>query len=565
MSKKFIVVGGVAGGASVAARIRRLDENAEITIYDKGNDISFSNCCLPNYFSGEVEKIDDLIFYNPETFKTTYNLEAKTRSEVLSINADKHSVLIKDLNTGDTYEDYYDYLILSPGAKAIKPKSIKGIDSKHVFTLKNVSDVRYIDSYLSNQQANEIVVVGGGFIGVEVAECLKKSGKNVTLVEAGNQIMMPFDIDMVQMLHKELYDNHINLILEDAVTEITETEVHLKSGKKLNAQLVIMAIGVQPDIHFAVESGIEIGESGAIKVDHNYQTSLQDVYAVGDAIEVTHLLTGKKTRLPLAGPAQKQARNAADALFGKMSRNKGVIGSSCIRVFDMNAASTGLNEKDCQANNIDYRTVYVIPNDRVGLMPEASPMHLKVIYQYPSGKILGAQAISKGNPIKNINVIATVISMGGDLEDLKDLELCYAPAFSTAKDPVNFAGIVGLNNLNGVYQQIPMSEVRSLVEQGAYILDVRGRSAFEDAHIKGAVNIPLDEIRQRLDEIPRDQTVYIHCRTSWNSYYAICALKGYGFNNVVNIQGSFLGLSYHEYFKDMTSDRESILTNYNFN
>lgn len=565
MSKKFIVVGGVAGGASVAARIRRLDENAEITIYDKGNDISFSNCCLPNYFSGEVEKIDDLIFYNPVTFKTTYNLEAKTRSEVLSINADKHSVLIKDLNTGDTYEDYYDYLILSPGAKAIKPKSIKGIDSKHVFTLKNVSDVRYIDSYLSNQQANEIVVVGGGFIGVEVAECLKKSGKNVTLVEAGNQIMMPFDIDMVQMLHKELYDNHINLILEDAVTEITETEVHLKSGKKLNAQLVIMAIGVQPDIHFAVESGIEIGESGAIKVDHNYQTSLQDVYAVGDAIEVTHLLTGKKTRLPLAGPAQKQARNAADALFGKMSRNKGVIGSSCIRVFDMNAASTGLNEKDCQANNIDYRTVYVIPNDRVGLMPEASPMHLKVIYQYPSGKILGAQAISKGNPIKNINVIATVISMGGDLEDLKDLELCYAPAFSTAKDPVNFAGIVGLNNLNGVYQQIPMSEVRRLVEQGAYILDVRGRSAFEDAHIKGAVNIPLDEIRQRLDEIPRDQTVYIHCRTSWNSYYAICALKGYGFNNVVNIQGSFLGLSYHEYFKDMTSDRESILTNYNFN
>lgn len=565
MSKKFIVVGGVAGGASVAARIRRLDENAEITIYDKGDDISFSNCCLPNYFSGEVEKIDDLIFYNPVTFKTTYNLEAKTRSEVLSINADKHSVLIKDLNTGDTYEDYYDYLILSPGAKAIKPKSIKGIDSKHVFTLKNVSDVRYIDSYLSNQQANEIVVVGGGFIGVEVAECLKKSGKNVTLVEASNQIMMPFDIDMAQMLHKELYDNHINLILEDAVTEITETEVHLKSGKKLNAQLVIMAIGVQPDIHFAVESGIEIGESGAIKVDYNYQTSLQDVYAVGDAIEVTHLLTGKKTRLPLAGPAQKQARNAADALFGKMSRNKGVIGSSCIRVFDMNAASTGLNEKDCQANNFDYRTVYVIPNDRVGLMPEASPMHLKVIYQYPSGKILGAQAISKGNPIKNINVIATVISMGGDLEDLKDLELCYAPAFSTAKDPVNFAGIVGLNNLNGVYQQIPMSEVRRLVEQGAYILDVRGRSAFEDAHIKGAVNIPLDEIRQRLDEIPRDQTVYIHCRTSWNSYYAICALKGYGFNNVVNIQGSFLGLSYHEYFKDMTSDRESILTNYNFN
>ncbi|MGT2754897.1 FAD-dependent oxidoreductase [Streptococcus ovis] len=565
MSKRFIVVGGVAGGASVAARIRRLDENAEVQIYDKGKDISFSNCCLPNYFSGEVASIDDLIFYNPDSFKKTYNLDAKTESEVISINAEAHTIQVKDLTSGQIYEDRYDSLILSPGAKAIRPKNILGLDKEHVFTLKNVSDVRYLDAHLKNSSAQEIVVIGGGFIGVEVAECLRHTGKTVSLVEAGKQIMAPFDDDMVQMLHKELYDNSVDLHLEDGVVEITDSEVVLASGKRLPAQAVVLAIGVTPDVDFAVASGIKLGETGAIAVDHQYRTNLPDVYAVGDAIEVTQRQTGKKIRLPLAGPAQKQARDVADSLFGQMIRNRGVIGSSCIRVFGLNGASTGLNEKDCQKHGLDYRVAFVIPNDRVGLMPEATPMHLKVIYQYPTGKILGAQAISKGNPIKNIDVIATVISMDGYLEDLKELELCYAPAFSTAKDAVNFAGIVGMNYLNGVYEQVPMSSVRQLVEEKAYILDVRGAQAFENAHIKGAVNIPLEEIRERYHEIPKDQPVYIHCRTSWNSYYAICALKGLGFDNIINIQGSFLGLSYYEYFKDMTTDRESILTNYNFN
>ncbi len=565
MSKRFIVVGGVAGGASVAARIRRLDENAEVQIYDKGKDISFSNCCLPNYFSGEVANIDDLIFYNPDSFKKTYNLDAKTESEVISINAEAHTIQVKDLTSGQIYEDGYDSLILSPGAKAIRPKNILGLDKEHVFTLKNVSDVRYLDAHLKNSSAQEIVVIGGGFIGVEVAECLRHTGKTVSLVEASKQIMAPFDDDMVQMLHKELYDNGVDLHLEDGVVEITDSEVVLASGKRLPAQAVVLAIGVRPDVDFAVASGIKLGETGTIAVDHQYRTNLPDVYAVGDAIEVTQRQTGKKTRLPLAGPAQKQARDVADSLFGQMIRNRGVIGSSCIRVFGLNGASTGLNEKDCQKHGLDYRVAFVIPNDRVGLMPEATPMHLKVIYQYPTGKILGAQAISKGNPIKNIDVIATVISMDGYLEDLKELELCYAPAFSTAKDAVNFAGIVGMNYLNGVYEQVPMSSVRQLVEEKAYILGVRGAQAFENAHIKGAVNIPLEEIRERYHEIPKDRPVYIHCRTSWNSYYAICALKGLGFDNIINIQGSFLGLSYYEYFKDMTTDRESILTNYNFN
>ncbi|MER0123409.1 FAD-dependent oxidoreductase [Streptococcus sp. ZJ93] len=564
MTKKYIVVGGVAGGASVAARLRRIDEQVPIQIYDKGDDVSFSNCCLPNYFSGEVTDIEDLIFYNPASLKQTYNLDVKVRHEVVKILSDEHKVLVKNLETGEEFEDNYDALILSPGAKAILPRSIKGIDSAHVFSLKNVSDVRAIDQHLTVADAAEVVVVGGGFIGVEVAECLKKAGKTVHLVEASSQIMTPFDEDMVQMLHKELLDNDVNLILEDAVEEITADSVRLSSGKSLPAQAVIMAIGVTPDVGFAVASGIQLGETGAIAVDATYQTNLPDVYAIGDAIEVTNRQTGKKMRLPLAGPAQKQARNLADALSGQAQPNRGVIGSSCIRVFGLNAAATGLNEKSCQAQGIDYRVALVIPNDRVGLMPDASPMHFKLVYENPTGKVLGAQAISKGNPVKNINVIATVISMGGYLEDLKDLELCYAPAFSTAKDVVNFAGIVGLNYLHGVYEQVPVTSVRSLVDNGEFILDVRGKAAFDAAHVKGAVNIPLDEIRERLDEIPKDRAVYIHCRTSWNSYYAICALKGYGYDNIINIQGSFLMLSYYEYFKDQTTGREPIVTGYNF-
>ena len=564
MSKRYIVVGGVAGGASTAARIRRIDENAEIQIYDKGPDVSFSNCCLPNHLSGEVKHSDDLVLYHPAAFKKSFHLDAKVNHEVVKILPQEHKILVKDLKTGKEFTDSYDYLILSPGAKAIRPASIKNVDAENVFVMKNVQDMREIDAFLETNEVSDVCVVGGGFIGVEAAECLKHSGKNVTLVEAANQIMAPFDEDMVQMLHKELYDNKVELILGDSVTEITPEEVVLKSGRRVKAQLVIMAIGVTPDIAFAKESGIMVGETGGIVVDHNYQTNCKDVYAVGDAIEVFHAITKKKTRLPLAGPAQKQARNVANALFGKPFSNKGVIGSSCIRVFGLNAAGTGLNEKECQKHGIDYRVALVIPNDKVGLMPNANPIHLKLIYEYPSGQILGAQAIGKGDVVGRVNVIAAMITMHGTLEDLKDLELCYAPAFGTAKDAVNLAALAGLNYLNGVYEQVPVTKVRELVENGEYILDVRGKGAFEHSHIKGAVNIPMGEIRERYHEIPKDRTVYVHCRTSWNSYYAIQALKGFGYHNVVNIQGSFLGLSYYEFFKDVTTGREPIVTGYNF-
>lgn len=564
MSKRYLVVGGVAGGASAAARIRRLDEKADILIYDKGPNISFSNCCLPNFLSREIEKSDDLIIFDPVTFKTMFNLPSKVSHEVIEIKADEHKVLVKNLLTGEVFEDHYDYLILSPGARAIRPKSIVGVNNDNVFVIKNVADIRKLDNYLEGNNVKDVVVVGGGFIGVEAAECMKHSGKNVSLVEGTDQIMRPFDYDMVQMLHKELHDNGINLFLSEEVVEINDKEVKLKSGKTIKAEAVVMAVGVTPDVDMCVEAGIELGETGAIKVDQNYRTNLPDIYAVGDAIEVFHSILKKKVKLPLAGPAQRQARGAVDSIFGRTVQNKGVIGSSCIRIFGKNAASTGLNERDCIENGIDYRTVLVMPNDKVGLMPNASPLHFKLVFEYPTGKILGAQAIGKGDVTKRVDVIATMITLGGDLEDLKELELCYAPPFSTAKDVVNYAALAGLNLLNGEYEQVNLSDVRELVLSGAYIIDVREKEAYEASHIKGAVNIPMSEIRNRLSEIPTDKPVYVHCRTSWYSYYVIQALKGNGFRNIKNIQGSFLGLSYNEYYNDIVTGRDSILTGYNF-
>lgn len=564
MSKKYIVVGGVAGGASAAARIRRIDENANIQIYDKGPNISFSNCCLPNYLSREVPTRENLIIYNPEAFHATFNLSALVNHEVIQILPTEHKVVVKNLETGETFEDDYDYLILSPGAEAIRPKSIKNVDAENVFTIKNVADISRLDDFLTNNDVQDVVVVGGGFIGVEAAENLRMAGKNITLIDSANQVMQPFDYDMAQMLHKELHDNGVTLLLNETVSEIHEDKVVLASGKEVFAKAVILAIGVTPDIRLAVEAGAAVGKTGGLLVDHNFKTTLPDVYAVGDAIETFNSITKEKVRLPLAGPAQRQARSAVDGIFGKPTSNKGVIGSSCIRVFEMNAARTGLSEKECQERGIDYRVSLVIPNDRVGLMPGATPFHFKLVYEYPTGKILGCQAISKGHAVSRANVIATMITMGGTLEDLKELELCYAPAYGTAKDVVNFAALAGLNYLNGVYDQVPVTKVRELVENGEYILDVRGKGAFEQSHVKGAVNIPIEEIRQRYNEIPRDRTVYVHCRTSWNSYYVIQALKGYGFNNVVNIQGSFLQLSYYEYFNDVTTGREPIVTGYNF-
>ena len=409
-----------------------------------------------------------------------------------------------------------------------------------------------------------MVVIGGGFIGLEVAENLKSAGKQVAVAEAAVQIMAPFDYDMSQILQKELYDKGVELAVGDGVKAITQDKVILNSGRELPCEAVVLSIGVLPETELAKQAGLKIGETGGIMVTPDYRTSDPHIYAVGDAIEVFQKLTHKPVKLPLAGPALRQARAAADAMYGITSRNKGVIGSCAVRLFELNAAATGLNERTAKANNIPCDSVYTMSMDKVGLMPGSAPMHFKLVFEVPTGRILGAQAIGKGNVDKRIDVIAALISMDGTLEDLKDLELCYSPVFGTARDVVNLAALVGLNVLHGVFKQVHVSEVRELVESQACIIDVRGRDEFEMGHLVGAVNIPLGELRQRLPEIPHDRPVYLHCRTSQRSYNAIMALKGRGYDNIINISGSFLGISCYEYFTDVTTGREKILTEYNF-
>ncbi len=565
MGKRILIVGGVAGGASVAARARRLDESAEITMFDKGPHVSFSNCALPFHLSGIVENSDSLVLMSPEQFKKQYKIEARVNSEVTDIKREEKKIVVRNLLTGEEYEESYDKLVLSPGANPIVPKSIEGVNRENVFTIRNVVDIKKLKSYIDENNIEDIAVVGGGFIGVEVTENLRLAGKNVSLIEALDQIMSPFDLDMAQILHKEMMDKGVNLILSDGVKKINKDSVELNSGKKVAAKAVVMAIGVAPETSLAKKAGLEIGETGGIKVDHNYLTSDKDIYVVGDAIEVYNRLTHKPTRLALAGPAQRQARAAADNMYNIHHNNNGVIGSSVVHVFDQNAASTGLNEKAAKAAGIPYDFVYIIPGDKVGLMPDSNPMHFKLIFEYPTGKILGAQAIGKGNVDKRIDVIATMITMGGTLEDLKELELCYSPLYGTAKDIVNHAALVGLNILYGKFKQIPVTKVRELVENNAFIIDVREKPEYARGHIKNAINIPLSEFRDRLDEIPKDRPVYLHCRSSQRSYNAIMALQGLGYDNVINISGSFLGICCYEYYQDQITGRKKIVTEYNFN
>lgn len=566
MSKKYVIIGGVAGGASTAARLRRLDESAEIIMFEKGPHVSFSNCCLPYRLSEKITAHDDLVLMSPPQFHNQYNITARVNSEVIAIEKEGKRVLVKDLISGDEYMETYDKLILAPGANAIVPP-LKGHENANVFIVKNVVDVAKLYDFVKGDNAvKKITVVGGGFIGVETAENLKEAGFDVTLVEAQPQIMRPFDEDMVQILHKELHDKGVKLVLGKMACEYQNSNLVLEDGTVVEGDAVVMAIGVKPDTALAKEAGIKLSKTGHIKVNANWQTVTDsDIYAVGDAVEITFALTQKTGGLPLAGPAQKQARQAANHMYGWISQNTGYIGSSCIKVFDYNAAATGLTEVQCKDCDINYDIVYIIPQDKVGIMPNSAPFFFKVLYEVPTGKILGAQAISKGDSAKRVDIVATLIKFGGTLADMADLELCYAPPFSTAKDPTNMSALVGMNLLGGKYKQIRVSEIRGLVESGAYIIDVREPHEYALARINGAVNIPLSQIRDRLSEIPKDVPIYLHCRSAQRSYNACLALIANGFDNVYNVSGGFLGLSFYEYFQDQNQNREKVVSDYNFN
>lgn len=564
MSKRILVVGGVAGGASAAARARRLDEKAEIVIFERGEHVSFSNCSMPYFLSRAIADSASLVMMDPTQFKNKYNIEVRTQHEVTSIDRSKKTIQVKNLLTGAACEEPYDTLILSPGGEPVMPKAIEGINNKNVFSIRNVTDIARLDSCLRTGQVNQIAVVGGGALGCEVAENIVLAGKQVTLIEAADQILTFFDYDMAQILHKEMLDQGISLILKDGVKKIRNDSIELVSGKIVPAQAVVMAIGIRPESTLAKNAGLEIAENGCIRVNTNYQTSDPDIYAVGDVIEVFNALTHKPMPLALAFPAQLEARAAADHIYGLQNRQKGFLGSSVLRVFNLIAACTGLNEKTAKAADFSYDTAYVIPADKVNLMPDSHPLHLKLVFEKPTGRLLGAQAIGQNAADRRIDVIAALISMNGTLEDLKNLDLCYAPVVSTVKDAVHMAALVGLNLLHGVYRQVPLTQVRELVEHKACIIDVREQKEFTLGHIKNAVNIPLSELRSRISEIPKDRPVYLHCRSSQRSYNAIMALQHLGFTNLYNITGSFLALCLYEYPQDVMFNREKIVTEYNF-
>lgn len=566
MSKKFIIVGGVAAGASAAARLRRLDEDAKIVIFERDEHVSFSNCGLPYFLSGKIPTKEALVLMNPTIFKKQYNIDARTNSEALSIDRKNKKVRVKSLDRGE-YEESYDFLILAPGADTIIP-DIPGLDTIPHFVVKNVTGTAALHEYITKPENNvkNITVIGAGFIGLEVMENLKLAGYNLTLIEFRNEILPLVDHDMAQILHKELMDKEVTLILGDTVKNIANGTLELASGKKITADAVILATGIRPAVSFAEKSGIEISDFGAIKVNSNGQTNDPHIYAAGDAVEVYSRILHKKVLFPLAGPAQKFARNIANHIYKRPVNNRGVIHSFCIQLFDYNIACTGMTEvvikKELPA--LDYTVVKIIPHDRIGIMPSASPLHFKLIFENPSGKVLGAQAIGRGDTTKRIDIIATLIKLDGTIYDLQDLELTYSPPFSTAKDSTNMAGYVGTNLLLNEYRQVDCAQVRKLLNQGHTIVDVREKHEYDRGHIKGAKNIPLSELRQRLDEFPVDRPVYVHCRSGQRSYNATRVLNHHGID-AYNIAAGFLGLSFYEYYTDKTEQRDPIVTHYNFN
>lgn len=562
MAKKYVIVGGVAGGASAAARLRRLDETADIVLFEKGPCISYSNCALPYALSDTVPELSSLILMTPERFRAQHRIDVRTDSEVTAILREEKKVRVRETG-GRVYEESYDFLVLSPGAAPNIPP-IPGADRPNVFPLTTPKDAAAILQYAETCGARTAAIIGGGFIGIEAAVNLSAS-MDVSLIQTGSQILLQLDRDMTQILEKELLDNGVRLLLGGRTTAVEERAVRLASGEVIPADLVIMATGVTPRVSLARAAGLAIGPSGAIATDTDGRTSDPSIFAVGDAAEVMLSMKRQKGRLSLAFPAQRDARRAADAICGRPGPNRGYLGSFGIDVFRLRAAATGLNEKEIEALRIPHDTAYVIPFDRVSLMPGASPIHLKVHFEMPTGRLLGAQAVGQGAADRRIDVIAAVMAKGGTLEDLADTDLCYAPPFAAAKDAVHLAGLAGLNLLHGEYRQIPASAVRGLAEAGAAILDVRERGEYEAGHIRGAVNVPLSELRNRLGELPKDRPLYLHCRSGQRSYYACRILAARGFRDVYNIAGGFLAVCHEEYIPDRLTGRAPIVTAYNFN
>ncbi len=534
---KVVIVGGVAGGATAAARIRRLDEQAQILIFEKSGFISYANCGLPYYIGGVIEDKAELTLQTPASFWSRFRIEVKTGHEVMEVLPEEKAVLVKNLMTGEEWKESYDKLILSPGAKPTRP-GLPGIDSEKIFTLRTVEDTFRIHEYVEQMKPKSAVLVGGGYIGVETAENLREKGLEVTIVQRPKQLMNTLDYDMASFVHSEVRRHGITLKLGSSVTGFSEENgqiTTLLAGEEgISADMVLLAIGVTPDSHLARQAGLELGIKGSIVVNDRMETSDPDIYAVGDAVQVKHFVTGQDAVIALAGPANKQGRIAADNICGGDSHYLGSQGSSIIKIFDLTAAGTGLTEKAAAAAGINYDSVVLSPSSHAGYYPGAKVMTMKVVYEKGSLRLLGAQIVGTEGVDKRIDVLATAIHAGIRADKLKDLDLAYAPPFSSAKDPVNMAGFMIENLSTGKVKQYHWEEVADLPRDGSVtLLDARTVREYERGHIDGYINIPVDDLRDRLDEIDRTKPVYVICQSGLRSYIAcrILTQSGYDCHN----------------------------------
>lgn len=526
---KTIIIGGVAGGASAAARLRRLDETCEIVILERGDFISFANCGLPYYIGGAITDKNDLTLQTPESFRKRFNIDVRVNNEAVKISREEKTVTVKNLKSGEIYTESYDNLILSPGAEPIKP-NIEGIDSNTVFTLRNIPDTLKIKEYIEKSKPKSAVVIGGGYIGVEMAENLKEAGLDVSVVELADHLIAPLDFDMAADVHRYIKSKGIKLYLNNGVKAIDGNTVILQNGT-IDAEMIIMSVGVRPETALAKDCGIEVNRRGSIIVDRHMKTNIQNIYAVGDAVEAEDFITKSPAFIPLAGPANKQGRIAADNICGINSEYTGTQGSAVLKLFDMTVATTGINEKSAAAAGIDYDKTYIYSGSHASYYPGASNMSIKALWDKKTLKIIGAQIVGFDGVDKRMDVLASSIRFGAKITDLANLELCYAPPFGSAKDPVNMLGFVAENIITGKMKQFFWNDVEKLPRDGSVtLLDVRTVTEVKRGRIDGFINIPLDSLRERINEIPKDKPVYLHCHSGLRSYIALCILKGNGYD-----------------------------------
>ncbi len=541
--KKVVIIGGVAAGASAAARLRRLKEDYEIIMLDKGSYVSFANCGLPYYVGNVIKDRESLELMTPQRFLERFNIDVRIHSEATSIDREKKLVKVKDINTDEHYNLEYDYLLLAPGSTPLIPP-FSGLEDVPSYSIWTIPDAVKIRDFVDNNKVKNAVVVGGGFIGLEMAENLVDKGVRVKIVEMLDQVMPPIDKEMAQFIHQELILNGVCLVLEDPVDSFGRTNtdkpyVKTKSGRIIETDLIILAIGIKPQTNLAKEAGLKLGNRGHIIVDESMQTSDPNVYAAGDAVLVKHLQTKESVAIALAGPANKQGRIAADNIAGKNSKYNGILGASVVKVFDMTVASVGLTEKQLKGAEIIYEKIYVHPNNHASYYPGAVPLAFKLIFETPTGKVLGAQVVGGPGSDKRIDVISTIIKMGGTVFDLEELELTYAPPYGSAKDPVNMAGFVASNFLRGDMPIQQWHNIKDFKTKGGVLLDVRSVEEFQARNIQGSINIPIEELRDRMNEVPKGKPILTYCEVGYRSYLATRVLLQNGFDEVYDLTGGF--------------------------